>query len=81
MHIGGKNRLKKFLKFELTVFTAFISVMYRMPGAGGSSKSTNEKEEKKLARQSVWHSVYFFVGYVLLLRLGKFHPNITSLRH
>ena len=47
--------------------------MYRMPGAGGSSKSTiNEKEEKKLARQSVWNSVYFFVGYVILLRLGRY---------
>ena len=44
--------------------------MYRMPGTGESSKSANVTEEKKLARQNVWHSVYFFVGYVLLLKLG-----------
>ena len=41
-----------------------------MPGAGGSSKSTNATEEKKLERQKVWHSVYLFIGYVVLLRLG-----------
>ena len=44
--------------------------MYRMPGAGGNSKSANAADEKKLARQNVWNSVYFFVGYVLVLRLG-----------
>ncbi len=52
--------------------------MYRMPGTGGSSKSTSATEEKKIARQNVWNSVYFFVGYVVLLRLGTFVLNDVS---
>ncbi|CAB3991900.1 Hypothetical predicted protein, partial [Paramuricea clavata] len=44
---------------------------------GESSKSANVTEEKKLARQNVWHSVYFFVGYVLLLKLV---PKVMSLK-
>ena len=44
--------------------------MYRIPGAAGSSKSTNATEEKISERQKVWHSVYLFIGYVVLLRIG-----------
>ena len=45
--------------------------MYRMPNAKGTVKPGDASEEKKLSRQNIWRSVYFFVGYVLTLRLGK----------
>ena len=50
--------------------------MFRMPSSGGTSKNPDAVEEKKLARQHVWRNVYFFVGYIAVLRLGKINPNL-----